>query len=210
MARTVRAALYARVSTKDQDPQLQLEDLRRVAEQRGWRVAETYVDHGISGARASRPALDKMLGEAQAGRFDVVLVWKLDRLGRSIQHLLRTLDDLAGWGVQFVSARDAGIDTTTAQGRLMLHLLAAFAEFERELIRERVRAGVRRAQAAGTHCGRRKVEIDLRPALAMLDQGHGLKTTAKSLGVAITTLRERLKEAGEWPRPQGCGKSPGA
>ena len=116
----------------------------------------------------------------------------------STSHLLHVLDLLKGWGVGFTSARDPGIDTTTPQGRLLLHLLASFAEFERELARERIIAGVRRAQAKGTHCGRPKVEFDLRPALAMLKEGHGLTTTAKALGVVRSTLRRRLMEAGEW------------
>ena len=195
-----RAALYARVSTDEQSPELQVAELRRLAEQRGWRVVDEYIDHGVSGAKESRPALDRLLADAQAGELDLVAVWKLDRLGRSLQHLLRTLDSLTGWGVQFVSARDSGIDTTSPSGRLMLHMLAAFAQFERDLLRERVIAGVRRAQAAGKHCGRKKVEIDLRPAVAMLDRGHGIKTTARSLGVSVSTLRRRLREAGEWPR----------
>ena len=195
-----RAALYARVSTDEQSPDLQVEELRRLAEQRGWRVVDEYVDRGVSGVKESRPALDALLADAQAGKLDLVAVWKLDRLGRSLQHLLRTLDSLTGWGVQFVSARDSGIDTTSPSGRLMLHMLAAFAQFERDLLRERVIAGVRRAQAQGKHCGRKPVKIDLRPAVAMLDRGHGIKTTARSLGVSVSTLRRRLREAGEWPR----------
>jgi DNA invertase Pin-like site-specific DNA recombinase len=195
-----RAALYARVSTDEQSPDLQVEELRRLAEQRGWRVVDEYVDRGVSGVKESRPALDALLADAQAGKLDLVAVWKLDRLGRSLQHLLRTLDCLTGWGVQFASARDSGIDTTSPSGRLMLHMLAAFAQFERDLLRERVIAGVRRAQAQGKHCGRKPVAIDLRPAVAMLDRGHGIKTTARSLGVSVSTLRRRLREAGEWPR----------
>lgn len=147
-----------------------------------------------------------MLADAQAGKVDVVAVWKLDRLGRSLQHVLGVLDDLGGWGVEFVSLRDAGLDSTTPAGRLFTAIIAAFASFERDLIRERVVAGVRRAQASGKHCGRPKVELDLRPALAMLDQGHGLKTTAKAIGVSRATLRRRLEEAGEWPRPEGVQK----
>jgi len=116
-------------------------------------------------------------------------------LGRSLQHLLSILDDLSGWGVDFTSLRDAGMDTTTPSGRLMLQLLGAFAEFERALIQEGVIAGVRRAQANGIHCGRPKVEIDLRPAVAMLEKGHGLGVTAKAMGVARSTLRRRLLEA---------------
>ena len=200
MAKTVRAALYARVSTLNgQDVGLQLEELRQVAGQRGWNLVEEYVDEGVSGAKASRPGLDRLLADAQRGRFDVVLVWKLDRLGRSLQHLLGVLDDLAGWGVGFASVRDAGIDTTTPAGRLMLQILGAFSEFERELVRERVIAGVRRAQAAGKHCGRPRVEFDLRPAVALLEQGRSLKETARILGVSRNTLRRRLREAEAWP-----------
>lgn len=195
-----QVAIYARVSTVDkgQDPETQLRELRQLADQRGWEVVDEYVDR-ISGAARSRPGLDRLLADAQAGRLDVVLVWKLDRLGRSLRHLLEVLDDLATWGVGFVSARDAGIDSTTATGRLLLQLVAVFASYERELIRERVVAGVRRAQAEGKHCGRPRVEMDLRPALAMLDRGHGLKATAKALKLSRSTLRRRLKEAGEWP-----------
>jgi len=140
------------------------------------------------------------MDEARRGRLDLVVVWKLDRLGRSLQHLLQLLDELQRLGVGFVSVRDAGIDTTSATGRLLLHLLAAFAEYERCLIKERVLAGVRRAQAEGKHCGRPVVEMDLRPAVAMLKAGYGLKAMAKSLGVSRATLRRRLEEAGEWPK----------
>ena len=208
MAPTTRAALYARVSTKEQDVQLQVEELQRLAAQRGWHIAGEYIDAGVSGAKATRPELDRLLADAQAGRIDAVLVWKLDRLGRSLQHLLDVLDDLQGWGVGFASARDPGMDTTTASGRLLLQMLGAFAEFERELIRERVTAAVRRAQAAGKHCGRPKIEIDLRPALAMLREGHGLKATAGALGVGVRSLRRRLREAGEWPRAEGVRRAP--
>jgi DNA invertase Pin-like site-specific DNA recombinase len=212
MSSPVRAALYARVSTSGhgQDVGLQLDELRQVAAQRGWE-AVAYVDEGVSGAKDSRPALDRMLVDAREGRLDVVAIWKLDRLARSVRNLLELVDSLNAWGVGLVSLRDAHIDTTTPSGRFTLQILAAVAELERELVRERVIAGVRRAQAAGKHCGRPKVELDLRPALAMLGQGHGLKTTAKALGVSRATLRRRLVEAGEWPRPEaGVQKSAGS
>jgi len=135
-------------------------------------------------------------------------IWKLDRLARSVAHLLEIADSLNAWGVGLVSVRDAHVDTTTPAGRFTLQILGAVAELERSLIQERVVAGVRRAQAAGKHCGRPKVELDLRPALAMLDQGHGLKTTSKALGVSRATLRRRLEEAGAWPRGKGVQKSP--
>lgn len=208
MSQPVRAALYARVSTTGhgQDVGLQLEELRQVAVQRGWVVHQEFIDSGVSGAKTTRPALDRMLADAREGRIDVVAVWKLDRLARSVAHLLDLADSLNAWGVGLVSVRDAHVDTTTPSGRFTLQILGAVAELERSLIRERVVAGVRRAQAAGKHCGRPKCEMDLRPALAMLDQGHGLKTTAKALGVSRATLRRRLAESGAWPRPQGVQK----
>lgn len=196
-----RVALYARVSTSNhgQDVGLQLDELRQVAQQRGWAAFE-FVDDGVSGAQESRPALDRMMADARAGTLDLVVVWKLDRLGRSLGHLIQLLDELQHIGVGFISLRDSGIDTTSATGRLMLHILGAFASYERELIRERVVAGVRRAQASGTHCGRPVVDIDLRPAVSMLDAGYGLKAISKSIGVSRATLRRRLEDAGKWPR----------
>lgn len=205
MPRRLRAALYARVSTvgHGQDVGLQLDELRLVAEQRGWLVVDEFIDEGVSGVQTSRPALDRMLAGAQAGRFDVVAVWKLDRLGRSLQHVLSILDQLTSQGVEFVSLRDAGMDSTTPAGRLFTAMIAAFAAFERDLIRERVVAGVRRAQAAGKHCGRPKVDLDLRPALALLKEGRSLKETARILKISRNTLRRRLRESEEWPQQWG-------
>ncbi len=194
-----RAALYARVSTDEQDPAMQLADLRRLAEHRGWKIVEEYIDQGISGSKASRPDLDRLMADASAGKLDVVAVWRFDRFARSTRHLLLALEEFRALDVDFVSQRES-IDTSTPMGRMVFTMVAAVAELERELIRERVIAGIRRAQAQGKHCGRKKVEIDLRPAVAMLDKGHGIKTTARSLGVSVSTLRRRLREAGEWPR----------
>lgn len=201
-ARTApRAALYARVSTlhRGQDVGLQLDELRAVAAQRGWAVVDQYVDEGVSGIKTSRPGLDRMLADAQAGKLDVVAVWKLDRLGRSLQHVLATLDQLTGQGVGFVSLRDAGLDSTTPAGRLFTAMIASFAAFERDLIQERVVAGVRRAQAAGKHCGRPRKDLDIRPAVALLKEGRGLKDVARIMKVPRATLRRRLEEAGQWP-----------
>lgn len=197
----LRTALYGRVSTQNgQDVGLQLDELRQVAQQRGWEIVEEFIDEGISGSKVSREGLDAMLDTARRGKLDLIAVWRLDRLGRSLQHLIALLDELAGLGVQFVSLRDAGIDSTSPSGRFMLQVIGAVAEFERAIIRERVIAGVRRAQAKGKHCGRPRVEFDLRPALAMLEVGYGLKVVSKSLNVSRATLRRRLEEAGEWPR----------
>lgn len=201
----IRAALYARVSTTGhgQDVGLQLDELRAVAAQRGWLVVDTYVDEGVSGSAESRPALDRLMSDAKKGRLDLIVVWKLDRLGRSLQHLLTLLDEFNRLKIGFVSLRDAGIDTTSPSGRLLLHLLGAFAEFEKSMIQERVKAGVARAQAKGKHCGRPTVALDVRPAVALFKEGHGLKSISRMLGIDRATLRRRLEEAGEWPRRAG-------
>jgi hypothetical protein len=144
-ARPCRVGVYARVSTADQIPENQLAVLRAFADARGWTATE-YVDHGISGARTSRPALDALLAAARARRLDVVLATKLDRLARSTRHLVDLAAELEALGVDLV-VTDQAIDTTTPAGRLLFHVLAAIAEFERGLIRERVVAGIRRARA---------------------------------------------------------------
>jgi len=204
---TPRAALYARVSTHHgQDVGLQLDALREVAAARGWVVVEEFVDEGISGTKTTRPGLDAMLEACRLGKVDVVAFWRLDRLGRSLSHVVQLLDELADLKVDIVSLKDAAFDSTTSSGKLMLHVLAAFASFEASVIQERVVAGVRRAQAKGTHCGRPKVEMDLTPALALLEKGHGLKKVSSMLGVNRATLRNRLSEAGHWPRKPGVEK----
>ncbi len=196
-----RVALYARVSTTGhgQDVGLQLDDLRQVAAQRGWQVVE-YVDNGISGTKENRPALDRLMVDARAGHLDVIAVWRFDRFARSTTHLLQALEEFRVLGVGFISTREQ-VDTTTPVGKVLFTLIAAISEFERTLIVERVRAGVARAQENGTHCGRPFVDIDLRPAISMLEADYGLKAISKSIGVSRATLRRRLEDAGEWPRP---------
>lgn len=196
-----RVGVYARISTTNhgQDVGLQLDELRQVAEQRGWVIVEEFTDAGISGTQAERPGLDRLMTSARAGKLDVVAVWRFDRFARSTRHLIEALEEFRGLNVQFCSVREQ-VDTTTPTGKILFTLIAAMAEFERSLIQERVRAGVARAQAQGKHCGRPKVEVDVRPAVAMLDQGRGLKQVAQILGVPRSTLRRRLLEAGEWPR----------
>src|SRR5262245_52996373 len=148
----MRAAIYARVSTLDQEPENQLQELRRYVEARGWTAVE-YVDRGISGAKERRPALDGLVADARRRRFDVVVCWRLDRLGRNLKHLVTLLEELHAVGVAFVSLGE-GIDCTTPAGKLQLHILAALAEFERERIRERVLAGLARARSQGKRLGR--------------------------------------------------------
>ena len=190
--RIPRVALYCRVSTGDQDVGMQLDELRQVAQQRGWHISGEYLDEGVSGAKTSRPALDSMMKDARLGRFDLVAVWKLDRLGRSLQHLLRLLDDLQHLGVGFVSVRDAAIDTTSAQGRLLLQVMGAFAEFERSLIQERVKAGLDRARARGIKLGRPERDVDVTRARQMLAEGRTQRQIAMALRIPRTTLRRAL------------------
>ena len=202
-----RTAVYARVSTDDQDVQVQLDELRAEAERRGWRIIDTYADEGVSGSKESRPELDRMLSDVRAGRVDLVAVWKLDRLGRSMQHLIQLLDVLKRHDVGFVSLRDAGIDTTSATGTLMLQLLAAFSEYELAILKERTRAGLARARRQGKTLGRPRKELDLRAARVLLGQGHSLRETASMLGVPRATLSRRLKDA-PGPRPGGSQTPP--
>jgi len=199
----VRAAIYGRVSTSNhgQDVEMQLVELRQVAAQRGWLVVDEYVDDGVSGVQECRPALDRMLSDARSGKIDIIAVWRFDRFARSTQHLLSALEEFRVLGVSFVSIREQ-VDTTTPSGKVLFTLIAAISEFERTLIVERVRAGVANAKSKGIHCGRPKVDADIRPALALLDQGRGLKQVAGILNVSRSTLRRRLEEAGEWPRTQ--------
>jgi DNA invertase Pin-like site-specific DNA recombinase len=199
MTKEVRAALYARVSTSGhgQDVGLQLDELRLVAAQRRW-VATEFVDEGVSGAKDRRPALDRMMEAARAGRLDVVAVWRFDRFARDTRHLLVAMEEFRGLNVSFVSLREQ-VDTSSPMGKAMFTIISAISELERDLIRERVVAGVRRAQAAGKHCGRPKVAMDLRPALALLREGRGLKDVAAILKVSRATLRRRLREEGAWP-----------
>lgn len=194
--KTIRVGLYARVSTANhgQDLGLQLDELRAVAQQRGWHVAGEFTDEGISGSVSERPGLDRLLAAAKAGKLDVVAVWRFDRFARSTQHLLAALEEFRSLGVAFVSVRES-IDTTTATGKMVFNFLSAVAEFEAALIRERVRAGVARAQASGKHCGRPRRDLDLRAATVLLGQGHALREVASMLGLPRSTLRRRLAEA---------------
>jgi DNA invertase Pin-like site-specific DNA recombinase len=176
----VKAAIYARVSTLDQEPENQLAELRRYAEARGWAATE-YVDKGVSGAKDRRPALDRLVADARRRRFDVVCCWRLDRLGRSLKHLVTLLDELQAVGVAFVSLGE-GIDCTTPAGKLQLHILAALAEFERARIAERVKAGLSRVRAAGRRLGRPPATLD---ADAIARTSHlSVRAAAKVLGIS--------------------------
>ena len=154
MFSAMRIALYARVSTTDQSCEMQLQELRHYAAQRGWQVFGEYVDTGWSGAGASRPELDRLMQDARTRRFDAVLVWKLDRWGRSVADCIRSIQELVSLGVRFLAVtQNLDTDESNPMSRFLLHILAAFGELEREMIRERVRAGLRNARAHGKALG---------------------------------------------------------
>src|SRR3954470_5942148 len=179
MSDPMHCAIYARVSTFDQQPENQLTELRRYAAARGWTPTE-YVDRGVSGAKDRRPALDQLLADARRRKVDVVVCWKLDRLGRNLRHLIILLEELQALGIAFVSLNE-GIDATTPAGKLQMHILGAIAEFERGRIQERVRAGLARAKAQGKKLGRRPhvITADRLDAAAHLS----LRKAADALGV---------------------------
>ncbi len=193
-SKAFRAAIYARVSTTDQNCALQLTELRQYVERNGWSATE-YVDQGVSGAKRSRPALDRLMADARLRRFDVVVVWKLDRFGRSMINLIDHLRDLDALGIRFV-APTQGIDTDqrSPTGRLILHILAALAEFERELIRERTRAGVAEAKRRGKHCGRPQSVFRRDLAVDMRKKGMSLRAIAGKLGVSLMTISRVLSQ----------------
>jgi len=193
----MRVAIYARVSTAEQTVENQRLELNRYCEARGWTATE-YLDAGVSGAKESRPALDRLLSDARRRRFDTLIVWRLDRLGRSLRHLILLLDELTALGVGFVSLNE-GIDTTTPAGRLQLHILGAIAEFERERIRERVKLGMARAKAQGKPVGRPRravTDIDLAAVAHLPVRQAALALGVSKSFVAKWRLSTRLAETG--------------
>jgi DNA invertase Pin-like site-specific DNA recombinase len=187
-----RAALYARVSTGIQSTDLQIFELRQVAVQRGWTIVGEYSDAAVSGARDRRPELDRLMRDALRGRLDVVVVWRFDRFARSVRHLVNALHDFETCRVDFVSLRDQ-VDTSTAAGRLIFHVVAAIAEFERELIRERVTAGVASARRRGKRIGRRPHPVDADRAFELQAAGRSVRAIARELGVPTSIAYRALR-----------------
>src|SRR5215472_546711 len=189
----IRATIYARVSTSDQNNAIQVRELTDYVQRRGWELATTYQDQ-ISGAKASRPGLDKLMADARQRRFDAVLVWKLDRFGRSLVHCVTGIQELASLGIRFI-ATSQGLDTDESNpaSKLLLHILAAVAQFERELIRERVSAGMRTAKARGTRSGkpigRPKRIFDRSQVQRLREGGKSWRQIALVLGVGLGTVR---------------------
>jgi DNA invertase Pin-like site-specific DNA recombinase len=182
-----RAALYMRVSTFEQHPETQLYDLRLMAEQRGYKIVEEYTDT-ISGAKVKRPGLDTMMRDGRRGQFDVVLVWASDRIARSVKHFL---DELNLLNIEFISFREQ-IDTGGPLGRAVVVIIGAIAELERNLIIERVRAGMRRARLEGRHIGRKPLVLDREAILRDRQRGQSLSQLAKTYLVSRATIHRVL------------------
>src|SRR6476646_671440 len=188
----MRIALYARVSTKDQSCELQLRDLRTYCQARQWTLTREYVDVGQSGAKDSRPELNRLMDDARKRKFDAILVWRLDRFARSTKHLLLALEEFRSLGIQFISYQES-IDTSSALGQALFTIVSAVAQLERDLIRERVTAGIRNARANGKQLGRPPMVVNLDRILRLKGEGASMRKIAKLMGTSYGTVRKRLQ-----------------
>jgi DNA invertase Pin-like site-specific DNA recombinase len=189
----MRVALYARVSTLNgQHPEMQLSELREYVSRRGWQIIAKFVDEGVSGSRERRPQLDRLMADAHRRKFDAVLVWKIDRFGRSLRHLVNALADLDAYGIAFISLRD-NIDLSTPSGRLMFPVIGAMSEFEKSLIVERVRAGLRNAVARGVRLGRPKRTVDAAEIARLRASGASWREVAEQMHIGVGTAIRALQ-----------------
>lgn len=187
--RTTRVAIYARVSTTNhtQDVSMQTLELRQFIDARGWEISREYIDNGVSGAKERRPELDKLFADAQRRRFDAVVVYRYDRFARSLRQLVNALEEFRSLGIEFVSLHE-GVDTSTPNGRLVFGIFASIAEFERELIRDRVRSGLRNAVAKGRKLGRPRKALDAARMACLRAEGLSWAKIAEQLGVGEGTV----------------------
>jgi DNA invertase Pin-like site-specific DNA recombinase len=192
----MKIALYARVSTTDkgQDPEMQLRELREYCERRKLEITNEYVDNGISGSKESRPELNRLMADANRRKFDAVLVWKFDRFARSTSHLLKALETFQSLKIDFVSLTE-GIDTSTPVGAMVFTILGAVGQMERELIRERIRAGVRNARAKGKRLGRPKVTVNASVVASLRAAGRSYRAVATELGVSVGTVHASVQQS---------------
>jgi putative DNA-invertase from lambdoid prophage Rac len=196
----MNAAIYARVSTTDQTNAIQIRELKEYVERRGWELAGTYQDQ-MSGAKASRPGLDQLIADARRRKFDVVVVWKLDRFGRSLVHCVSGIQELASLGIRFITITQ-GLDTDQSNpaSKLLMHILAAVAQFERELIRERVSAGMRAAKAHGTKTGnaigRPRRIFNREEVVRLRETGLSIERIASQMRIGVGTVVRVLQMVG--------------
>jgi DNA invertase Pin-like site-specific DNA recombinase len=189
----MKIALYARVSTDGQDPEVQLEALRAHAAQRGWTIVEEFVDLGFSGAKERRPALDRLLKAAWIGGFQAVLVWRFDRFARSVKHLLTALEQFRSLNINFISLQEQ-FDTSTPIGQAMFTIIGTMAQLERDIIRERVKAGLDRARSRGVRLGRPVSSVKPNEVLRLNREGLSLPDIARLLHCSRSTVKRRLRE----------------
>jgi DNA invertase Pin-like site-specific DNA recombinase len=189
----MRAAIYARVSTKDQNCELQLRDLRAFCAARNFTLVREFVDVGESGAKDSRPQLNELMADARKRKLDAVIVWRFDRFARSTKHLLLALEEFRSLGIQFISYQE-NIDTSTPLGQALFTIVSAVAQLERDLIRERVSAGVRNARASGKHLGRPHRIVSEKEIVRLRNEGASLRQIAETLGIGYGTVRTRLRQ----------------
>ncbi len=195
----METAIYARVSTHNgQDPEMQLRELREYCQRRGWKLAGEYIDAGISGAKDSRPELNRLMADAHRRKFDAVVVWKFDRFARSVSHLLRALETFRSLGIEFVSLSEQ-VDTSTPTGKMIFTVLGAVAELERSLIAERVRAGLRNARAKGRRLGRPPSRLDAAKIASLRSQGASWRAVGAELGVSAATAHTAARRRLEIP-----------
>ncbi len=190
---TPRIAVYARVSTTDQSTGSQLLDLRKYVSDRGWQIYREFVDEGISGTKDSRPALDQLMDDARKRRFDVVFVWRFDRFARSTRHLINALEEFKNLGIDFVSYQE-NIDTSSPLGSAIFTIISAVAQLERDIIAERVKAGLRRAKENGKKLGRPRTSIDGEKVHRLRSQGLSHRAIAAQLGISHSTVGQILRK----------------
>jgi DNA invertase Pin-like site-specific DNA recombinase len=186
----MRAAIYARVSTANggQSPEMQLVEVREYCARRGWSIDGEYVDAGVSGAKERRPQLDALLVDCRRRRIDAVIVYRYDRFARSLRQLVNALEEFRSLGIEFISLHE-GVDTSTANGRLVFGIFASIAEFERELIRDRVKSGIAAARSRGKRIGRPKAVLDPSQIACLRARGMSWAAIAAELGVGEGTVR---------------------
>jgi DNA invertase Pin-like site-specific DNA recombinase len=192
----LRVAVYARVSTlgKGQDTEVQFRELRQFSQARGWQIVGEYTDSGVSGSKESRPELNRLLTEARRRKFDCVLVYRYDRFARSLRQLVNALEEFRSLGIDFVSLHE-GVDTSTANGRLVFGSFASIAEFERELIRDRVKSGLANARAKGKRLGRPRKIVDAARIARLRAQGVSWRKIARQMECSARTARRAGQKA---------------
>jgi len=188
----MRVAVYGRVSTAEQNASMQVDELRAYCSRRQWEIAEEFIDAGVSGSKESRPALNRLLADAKRRKFDAVLVYRYDRFARSLRHLVNALAEFDALGIHFVSLHE-GVDTSTPNGRLVFGIFASIAEFERELIRGRVRSGLAAAKARGKRLGRPVVSVDTARITALRASGASWRDIGEQMGMCRETLRRAFE-----------------